>query len=168
MYHRPGVGAEVHQHTPVVGLAQRPDGTWDVRVENGDVIHTEHVVNAGGLWAREVGRMLASSSLVRVKGHVPQERPQITRGPDPRSLIGYIECHQDGQDGQLLSDYDLIGSEAAHSGVFALQGGAPFNFLYFPPPAPDRDLGISALVAAAIFAFTSSFGINPNGNHSAN
>jgi uncharacterized protein len=101
--------------------------------------------------AREVGRMLASSSLVRVKGHVPQERPQITRGPDPRSLIGYIECHQDGQDGQLLSDYDLIGSEAAHSGVFALQGGAPFNFLYFPPPAPDRDLGISALVVGVRF-----------------
>ena len=49
-------GAEVHEHTPVVGLAQRPDGTWDVRVESGDVIHTEHVVNAGGLWAREVGR----------------------------------------------------------------------------------------------------------------
>ena len=51
-------GAEVYQHTPVVGLEQRPDGTWDVRVEGGDTIHTEHVVNAGGLWAREVGRMV--------------------------------------------------------------------------------------------------------------
>lgn len=101
--------------------------------------------------AREVSRMLASSSLVRVKGQAPQERPQITRGADPRSLVGYVECHQDGHDGQLLSDYDLIGSEAARSGVFALQGGAPFNFLYFPPPAPDRDLGISALVVGARF-----------------
>jgi hypothetical protein len=100
--------------------------------------------------AREVGRMLAASSLVRA-GHVPQERPHITRGPDPRSLIGYVECHQDGHDGQLLSDYDLIGSEAANSGVFALQGGEPFNFLYFPPPAPDRDLGISVLVVGARF-----------------
>ena len=51
-------GAEVYQHTPVVGLEQRSDGTWDVRVESGDTIHTEHVVNAGGLWAREVGRMV--------------------------------------------------------------------------------------------------------------
>jgi hypothetical protein len=101
--------------------------------------------------AREVSRVLASSSLVRVKGQVPQERPQITRGPHPRSLIGYVECHQDGHDGLLLSDYDLIGSEAANSGVFALQGGAPFNFLYFPPPAPGRDLGISALVVGARF-----------------
>ena len=82
---------------------------------------------------------------------MPQERPQITRGPDPRSLVGYVECNQDGDDGQPLSDYDLIGSEAARSGVFALQGGAPFNFLYIPPPAPDRDLGMSALVVGARF-----------------
>lgn len=51
-------GAEVYQHTPVVGVEQRADGTWDVRVESGDTIHAEHVVNAGGLWAREVGRMV--------------------------------------------------------------------------------------------------------------
>lgn len=100
---------------------------------------------------REVGRVLAASKLVRVKGQVPQQRPQISRGSGPRSLIGYVECHQDGDDGQLLSDYDLIGSEATHSGVFALQEGQPFNFLYFAPPAPDRDLGISVLVVGARF-----------------
>jgi uncharacterized protein len=101
--------------------------------------------------AREVGRMLAASTLVRVAGLAPQGRPLITRGADARTLVGYRECHQDGDDGQLLSDYDLIGSEAARSGVFALQEGLPFNFLYFPPPAPDRDLGISALVVGARF-----------------
>jgi hypothetical protein len=101
--------------------------------------------------AREIGRMLAASSLVRVSGAVPQERPWVTRGPDPRALVGYIECHQDGHDGKALSDYDLIGSEAARSGVFALRGGAPFNFLYLPPPAIDRDLGMSALVIGARF-----------------
>ena len=43
--------------------SQRQDGTWDVYTydpETSDhkgVIHAEHVVNAGGLWAREVGRM---------------------------------------------------------------------------------------------------------------
>jgi hypothetical protein len=101
--------------------------------------------------AREVGRLLAASSLVRVAGTVPQQRPQITRGPGPRALIGYVECHHDGDDGRALSDYDLIGSEVARSGLFALQGAPPFNFLYFPPPAPDRDLGISALVVGARF-----------------
>jgi dimethylglycine dehydrogenase len=51
-------GAEVRLHTLVTGLSQRPDGSWDVLIENGDPIHAEHVVNAGGLWAREVGRMV--------------------------------------------------------------------------------------------------------------
>ena len=35
---------------------QRPDGTWDVVTDRG-TIHTEHIVNAAGLWAREVGAM---------------------------------------------------------------------------------------------------------------
>ena len=35
---------------------QRSDGTWDV-VTNKGTVHAEHIVNAGGLWAREVGAM---------------------------------------------------------------------------------------------------------------
>ncbi|HET9388708.1 MAG TPA: FAD-dependent oxidoreductase [Steroidobacteraceae bacterium] len=50
-------GAEVVRKTRVVDLKQRPDGTWDVITDHGNV-HAEHVVNAGGLWAREVGRMV--------------------------------------------------------------------------------------------------------------
>ena len=49
-------GAEVYRETRVTDLAQRPDGTWDVVTEKGTV-HAEHVVNAAGLWAREVGLM---------------------------------------------------------------------------------------------------------------
>ena len=37
-------------------LVARADGTWDVVTDKG-TIRAEHVVNAGGLWAREVGRM---------------------------------------------------------------------------------------------------------------
>ena len=73
-------GAEVHQHTPVVGLSQRPDGTWDVRVESGDVIHAEHVVNAGGLWAREVGRMVGIELPVLAMEHIyllTQDMPEV-------------------------------------------------------------------------------------------
>ena len=36
---------------------QRPDGSWDVITDKGNVV-AEHVVNCGGLWAREVGRMV--------------------------------------------------------------------------------------------------------------
>ena len=49
-------GAEIVLRNPVRETNQRPDGTWDVVTELG-TIHTEHVVNAGGLWAREVGAL---------------------------------------------------------------------------------------------------------------
>jgi dimethylglycine dehydrogenase len=49
-------GAEVYTDTWATDLQQRKDGTWDVITDKGN-IHAEHVVNAGGLWAREVGRM---------------------------------------------------------------------------------------------------------------
>lgn len=49
-------GAEIELHTKVEATTQRADGTWDV-VTNKGTIHTEHVVNAAGLWAREVGAM---------------------------------------------------------------------------------------------------------------
>ncbi|KEJ94825.1 dimethylglycine dehydrogenase [Pseudosulfitobacter pseudonitzschiae] len=49
-------GATIQTHTMVTETNQRPDGTWDVVTDQG-TIHAEHVVNAGGLWAREVGAM---------------------------------------------------------------------------------------------------------------
>ena len=41
-------GAEVYRFTRVTDLKQRPDGTWDVITDKGN-IHAEHVVNAAGL-----------------------------------------------------------------------------------------------------------------------
>ncbi len=49
-------GATIETHTMVSATKQRPDGSWDV-VTNKGTIHAEHIVNAGGLWAREVGEM---------------------------------------------------------------------------------------------------------------
>ncbi|MCK5621107.1 MAG: FAD-dependent oxidoreductase, partial [Alphaproteobacteria bacterium] len=49
-------GAEIYQHNKVEELIPQPDGSWDVVTEQG-TIRAEHVVNAGGLWAREVGEM---------------------------------------------------------------------------------------------------------------
>ncbi len=50
------MGAEIHRFTPVIGTEAQAGGGWIVRTDKGD-IHTPWVVNAAGLWAREVGRM---------------------------------------------------------------------------------------------------------------
>ena len=49
-------GAEVYLKTTVEDLVHKSDGSWTVVTDRGN-IHCEHVVNAGGLWAREVGAM---------------------------------------------------------------------------------------------------------------
>ncbi|QBY02707.1 FAD-dependent oxidoreductase [Rhodophyticola sp. CCM32] len=49
-------GADVILRNRVLELNQRGDGSWDVITEQG-TIHTEHVVNAGGLWAKQCGLM---------------------------------------------------------------------------------------------------------------
>ena len=49
-------GATIETHCKVLETNPRADGTWDVVTDKG-TIHAEHVVNAGGLWAREVAAM---------------------------------------------------------------------------------------------------------------
>ncbi|WP_420397974.1 GcvT family protein [Nioella sp.] len=49
-------GATIETHCMVRETNPRADGSWDVVTDKG-TIHAEHVVNAGGLWAREVGAM---------------------------------------------------------------------------------------------------------------
>ena len=50
------MGAEIHRFTPVTGTVPQPDGSWIVETEKGN-IHTQWVINAAGLWAREVAAM---------------------------------------------------------------------------------------------------------------
>ncbi len=49
-------GAEIVLHNRVLETNPRADGSWEVVTEKGTII-AEHLVNAGGLWAREVGAM---------------------------------------------------------------------------------------------------------------
>jgi dimethylglycine dehydrogenase len=49
-------GAEISLRNRVLELKPQPDGSWEVVTEQGTV-RAEHVVNAAGLWAREVGAM---------------------------------------------------------------------------------------------------------------
>lgn len=73
-------GATIETHCMVRETNQRPDGTWDVVTDKG-TIHAEHVVNAGGLWAREVGAMAGIYFPLHPMEHqylVTEEVPLIT------------------------------------------------------------------------------------------
>ena len=115
-------GAEVYQNTWVNGLSQREDGTWDVHTYDpatGDakgVVHTEHVVNAGGLWAREVGRMCGLELPVLAMEHhylMTEPMPEVieynaTHGRELPHMIdfaGEIYARQEGQS-ILLGTYE--------------------------------------------------------------
>ena len=50
------MGAEIIRFCPVTGTVQQPDGTWIVETAKGD-IKAEWVINAAGLWGREVGKL---------------------------------------------------------------------------------------------------------------
>lgn len=50
------LGAQIERFCSVLGTEAQTDGSWIVRTEKGDV-HTQWVVNAAGLWGREVAAM---------------------------------------------------------------------------------------------------------------
>jgi dimethylglycine dehydrogenase len=72
-------GAQVETQTKVEALSQAPDGTWHVTTNKGSII-AEHVVNAGGLWAREVGRMVGLELPVLAMEHMyllTEDMPEV-------------------------------------------------------------------------------------------
>lgn len=109
-------GAEVHRNTWVTGLTQRTDGSWDVRIDGGDPIHAEHVVNAAGLWAREVGRMAGLELPVLAMEHMyllTDDMPEVAanRAATGKEMAmamdfgGEIYIRQEGG-GMLLGTYE--------------------------------------------------------------
>lgn len=112
------LGAEVRLHTRVTGLSQRPDGTWDVHIENNDPIHAEHVVNAGGLWAREVGRMVGIELPVLAMEHMyllTEDMPEVAANmartghemPMTHDFAGEIYLRQEGGS-MLMGTYEQL------------------------------------------------------------
>ncbi|MGF0540324.1 GcvT family protein [Agrobacterium sp. ES01] len=72
-------GAEIYLHTKVEELSQLPDGTWRVITDKGEIM-AEHVVNAAGLWAREVGRMVGLELPVLAMEHMyllTEDMPEV-------------------------------------------------------------------------------------------
>lgn len=100
---------------------------------------------------RYVATVLMESRLVRVRGEVPKQRPDLIPCASAQHMVGYINSLPDGNDGAPLSDYDLIGSAADGTGMFALKSVPNFDFLYLPPLTREQDVGLSALLVAARF-----------------
>ncbi len=105
------LGADFRTHTPVVETSQRTDGTWDVVTDRGTV-HAEHVVNAAGLWAREVGRMAGIHLPVQPMEHhylITEDIPEIVereeRLPAGIDYEGNMYFRQE-RNGMLLGTYE--------------------------------------------------------------
>ncbi|MEC7245956.1 MAG: FAD-dependent oxidoreductase, partial [Pseudomonadota bacterium] len=93
-------GAVVETQTKVESLSQSPDGTWHITTNKGD-IRAEHIVNAGGLWAREIGRMVGLELPVLAMEHMyllTEDMPEVA---DFNEKEGIEMLHAVDFDGEL-------------------------------------------------------------------
>jgi dimethylglycine dehydrogenase len=104
-------GAEIHRFTPVVELHREADGGWLVVTPKGS-LRAEVVVNAAGLWAREVGRLVGLELPVLAMEHhylVTDDLPEIVaRSEELPHAIDFeaeIYTRQEGK-GLLLGTYE--------------------------------------------------------------
>jgi len=106
-------GAKYYNNTVVKDTKQKKDGTWDVITNKGN-INAEVVINAGGLWAREVGQMAGINLPVQPMEHhylITETIPEIEamgegkRLPVGTDFEGNIYFRQEGK-GMLLGTYE--------------------------------------------------------------
>jgi dimethylglycine dehydrogenase len=104
-------GAEIIRFCPVTGTEQQPDGTWIVRTEKGDIA-TQWVVNAAGLWGREVAAMAGLTLPLQPTEHqyfVTDTIPEIAgldrRLPSVADRDGEYYLRQEGK-GLLVGAYE--------------------------------------------------------------
>ncbi|PXW70375.1 dimethylglycine dehydrogenase [Loktanella sp. PT4BL] len=104
-------GAEIHRFTPVTATVPQPDGTWIVETPKGN-LHTEWVINAAGLWGREVAQLAGITLPLLPTEHqyfVTETIPQIAaldrRLPSVADRDGEYYLRQEGQ-GLLVGAYE--------------------------------------------------------------
>lgn len=115
-------GAEIYRHTKVAELHATRDGYWTVITDKGEIV-AEHVVNAGGLWAREVGRMAGVElPVVPMEHHylltddLPEIKSAARELPMVLDLDGEIYLRQE-QNGVLLGVYEQEATPWAVAGT---------------------------------------------------
>jgi len=106
-------GAKYYNNTVVKDTKQKLNGTWDVITDKGN-INAEIVINAGGLWAREVSQMAGINLPVQPMEHhylITEAIPEIEamgegkRLPVGTDFEGNIYFRQEGK-GMLLGTYE--------------------------------------------------------------
>ena len=104
-------GAEYYEEVKVDSLEQLTDG-WIVKTEKGN-IKCEHVVNAAGLWAKQVGRMAGIELPVSPLKHhylitdsIPEVASSDFEMPMTVDLEGFTYMRQD-QNGVLVGIYEI-------------------------------------------------------------
>jgi dimethylglycine dehydrogenase len=119
-------GGSYHTHTQVIETNQRADGSWDVVTEKG-TINAEHIVNAGGLWAREVGLLSGLHLPVQPMEHhyliteaIPEIEAREERLPAGIDYEGNMYFRQEGK-GMLLGTYEPVATPWS-------VGGTPQSF----------------------------------------
>ncbi len=104
-------GAEIHRFTPVTATRPQADGTWIVETPKGE-IHTQWVINAAGLWGREVAALAGITLPLQPTEHqyfVTETIPQIDamdrRLPSVADRDGEYYLRQEGK-GLLIGAYE--------------------------------------------------------------
>ncbi len=109
------LGAEIVLRNRVIELTQDADGTWNVVTEQGTV-RCEHVVNCGGLWAREIGRMVGLELPLLAMEHMylltePMPEVEEFNARTGREMVGVLDFKgeiytRQERNGVLLGTYE--------------------------------------------------------------
>ena len=104
-------GAEIIRFCPVTGTEQQPEGTWIVRTEKGDIA-TSWVINAAGVWGREVAALAGIALPLQPTEHqyfvtetIAEIAAMDTRLPSVADRDGEYYLRQEGQ-GLLVGAYE--------------------------------------------------------------
>jgi dimethylglycine dehydrogenase len=115
-------GAAIHLHTSVDGMTQQANGEWRLETSRGPMI-AEHVVNAAGLWAREVGHMAGVELPLHPMEHqylVTDDLPEVTEHytelPHVMDPQGESYLRQEGQ-GLVIGFYEQAATPWATGGT---------------------------------------------------
>ncbi|MEZ7983701.1 MAG: FAD-dependent oxidoreductase, partial [Paracoccaceae bacterium] len=105
------LGAEIERFCPVTATIQQPDGSWIVETPKGN-IHTQWVINAAGLWGREVAALAGITLPLQPTEHqyfVTESMPEVEsmgrRLPSIADRDGEYYLRQEGN-GLLIGAYE--------------------------------------------------------------